>query len=198
MHDLPVTQHFKAPAHETAAAEIVSDFDGAHGRQLYRVICKQLRGTLDHDGCMDVYQTVLIAFWRIVTRKLIAGQYDPTNPMRLALGITSRVVRSARRRNRLHRFQALVIRLDEEQRPANDMDEDFRRDLLSAFRTLSPVQRRVVDAHLVYVNTSGKIRGGRYRRIALDLGLTESAVRSIFRKAIRKLNRYLSPRGWIL
>jgi DNA-directed RNA polymerase specialized sigma24 family protein len=163
-----------------------------------RVICKQLRGVLDSDGCLDVYQTVLIAFWRVVARKLAAGAYDPDNPMRLALGIASRAIRAARRKAGRHPFLALVARLDGERAPDGEADECFHRDLLAAFRTLTPVQRRVIDAHLAYLDATGKVRGGRYRRIALDLGLTEAAVRAVFRKAVRKLNTYLKPRGWIL
>jgi RNA polymerase sigma factor (sigma-70 family) len=178
-----------------SADEITTAFIGSHGKRLYRLICKQLRGVLDPDECMDVCQETLVKFWEIVDQKLTAGEYDHEHPMRLAVGIASIQIKQARR-TALRRAQLAGSPANAEtvaHRPDAD-DSDFRAILLAAYCTLTPFQRQVVDAVLAYSDETGSVRGGRYREIAARLSAPENAVRGAFRRALDKIKRHALTR----
>jgi DNA-directed RNA polymerase specialized sigma24 family protein len=139
---------------------------------------------------MEIYQLVLIAFWKVVKRRIEAGTYVHESPIRLAIGIARRVIRNAKRTHRRKACQSLPNELAAVGDVATICDEDFKRHLIAAFATLTPIQRRVVDAYLAYVDQSGKLRGGRYQQMADDLGLRPDVVRSIFRRGIAKIRWY--------
>jgi len=176
---------------EIEAEEVIERLDREHGRALFATVCKQCRSVIDPTGCLDVYQDVLLSIWMVVKRKIDLGIYVSDNPMRLALGVAKRVIRNAKRKARRNPWHPLADDFVALGRPSGELDDEFKKNVLAAFATLTPIQRRVMDAYLAYVDEFGKIRGGRYRQIACDLSITPDTVRSVFRRAMSKIKSYL-------
>ncbi len=178
-------------AKEYECDRIVENLDREQGRNLFTTICKQCRGVLDANECLDVYQRVLVGFWTTVRKKLANGTFDSDDPIRLAFGVATRVIRNARskahRINRMNVFQELS---DYEVAPSWS-HEQTNQDLLDAVTTLTPIQRRVLEAFCTRVDETGFVRRGRYRWIADTLGLEPGTVRSVFRHGLAKVRRHM-------
>jgi DNA-directed RNA polymerase specialized sigma24 family protein len=184
-----------ACAGKEIANDFVTNFDRLYAADLFRVICHWLRGHVDEDTCRDVYQHVLYLLWIIVARKVVENQFDPENPLRLAVVVAGKTVcnllRKLRREKR--RMTALTEDMEVEdpwgRTPATIAEErEFEEAVVDGCRALLLRERQVLEVYLECRPSHS------HAEMAEMLGMSLYTFQGVRRRGLAKLQRYLRDR----